>query len=264
MKAIFAILSATLLPVCANDPVEIRSPALSWQDSLPLVTDGRPALVLDTAAEIRLRAYPGPWKEKVPSTEPEIRTQVGGMLGPLSASPCVGLEIGFLSGEKPTEFTRSILPAEGVIESVCRAGGAKITRTLLTDKETGAIFIHLLADKPGALSFRVSLGIEGAAPPEIRNRREMIIPPDEKTGRPGAHVRVVPFESDVTPDGSSIIVRGEGEAMILLSHGAESASLGTAFERLGNRHDPGHSPSDPIKIWHGVLESRMKSAENSP
>ncbi len=33
-----------------------------------------------------------------------------------------------------------------------------------------------------------------------------------------AHLWVVPFESDVAPDGKSIIVRGEGQALILLSY----------------------------------------------
>lgn len=264
MKAISAIFLSLTLQSPAKEPIPILTPSLSWADSLPQLMEKRSALVLETALQTQLRAYARPGPKNLSFTEPEILAQAGEMLKTLPAEELVDLKIELLSTEKPTAFSRSIQPAKGVIESICRVGGAKITRSVVWDEESDTIMVHLLADKPGALSFRVNLGAHGANPPKITNRKELIAPPGDKPNGFGAHVWVIPFESDVTPDGNAIIVRGEGEAVILLSYAAGAPAPSDALTRLGNRYDPGHNPPDPIKIWRGVLESKMKSVENSP
>lgn len=262
MKPIFAMLLSLVLQSPAKEPLAIRAPSLSWADSLPLLMKERSALVLDAALQTQLQGYVMPWPQKQALTEQDIRAQVDETFPKLPAGGHVDLKIEYLSTEKATSFSRSILPAEGIIEGICRVGGAKITRTVLADKENDLILVHLLADKPGALSFRINLVINGVNPPKIENRKELIIPAGDGTGGLGAHVWVIPFESDVTPDGNAIIVRGEGEAMILFTYGTKN--IGNALIQLGNRYDPGHTPPDPIKIWHGMLEDKMKSVENSP
>ena len=72
---------------------------------------------------------------------------------------------------------------------------------------------------------------------------------------------------DVEPDGRSVTVRGEGEALIVWNFSpgkATAAELAGTWARLAARHDPGHTPPDVSKVWHGVLEAHLKSAENSP
>jgi hypothetical protein len=264
MKAIFAILSCLVLQALADEPVVIATPPVLWVDSLPLLMKERSALVLDTARDTRLRGYLRSWPQKPPLTESEILSQVAETFPKLPPHEHVDLRIEWLFTENPTNFSRSILSAEGILESVCRVGGTKITRTLLVDKENDVIVVHLLADKPGALSFRVSLDIDGADPAKIEKRKEMVIPANEKTGDFVAHAWILPFESDVTPEGNSIVVRGEGEAMVLLTYVKDPQTLADTLNRLGNRYDPGHSPPDLIKIWHGILETKTKSVENSP
>ena len=155
-----------------------------------------------------------------------------------------------------------------MIRSSYRLGGAKITRTVISDEADSAIFIHLITDHPGMLSFRVALSVSDAGQTEIVDRRQLVRPATVSLPNSlGAHVWVLPFESDVAPDGKSIVVRGEGEALVILTfaNGSEAGKpLAETLARLGNRHDPGHHPADPSKIWQGVLAGHLKSIENSP
>jgi len=244
--------------------VKIDGKPLDWPDSLPLLTKQRSVLVLDTPMATHLRGFILPSARKSGLTEPQIRTQIAELVETLPTQERVDLKIEWLTGdEQPVDFTRSILPENGVIRSSYRIGGTRVTRTVIADEEESAIFIHLLADKPGALSFRVQLGGEK---PQIEDRRQLVRSANAPAGL-GVHVWVIPFESDVTPDGDSIIVRGEGEALVLLTYAAASETtplLAETLARLGKRYDPGHVPPDPSKIWHGVLATHLKSAENSP
>lgn len=246
--------------------MEINAKPRLWPDSLPLLTKQRSVLVLDMPVATHLRGFDVPSLRKPGLTEPQIRAQIAGLFETLQAQEHVDLKIEWLAGdEQPVDFTRSILPANGVVRSSYRLGGTRITRTVIADEEEPAIFIHLIADKPGALSFRVLLG---GANLRIEDRRQLVQPViADAPASIGAHVWVIPFESDVTPDGDSIVVRGEGEAMILLTYAAARETtqpLAETLARLGKRYDPDHNPPDPAKIWHGVLADHLKSAENSP
>ena len=268
--------ASLLLAFCLNiasgaEPgwVEITARPRDWPDSLPLLTERRSAFVLDMSTASHVRGFDVSSPRKPALTEAGIREQVGGLLEKMPWQEKVDLKIDWLKGEEqPVEFTRSFLPENGIARSSYRLDSAKITRTVITDETESAIFIHLIADKPGALSFRVILSVSGAGEPEIVDRRQMVRQANAGVpGSIGAHVWVLPFESDVAPDGNSIVVRGEGEALIILTFatGSESGEpLAQTLTRLGNRYDPGHLPADPSKIWHGVLAGHLKSIENSP
>lgn len=221
-----------------------------WGAALSMVSRNHTLQLLDAPRQSELRGSLGHGK-----TQPENAVP--------TPAPYVDLKFDWLGSELPTDFQQT-REGESLIRSTCRVGNARITRTFLVDTEDGSVLIHLLASMPGALSFRVSLGGTGDAAPRIEDRRELVrTVPDGVS----AHVRVVPFESDVAPDGKSIVVRGEGEALILLSYaaGADAAkTLAETWKRLAQRHDPGSNPPDPVKIWHAVLGERLKSIENSP
>jgi hypothetical protein len=271
-RLITSLIAASCLALAsAAEPgwVKIDAKPLDWPDALPLPTKQRSALVLDMPSATHLRGFVGPSPRKPGLTEPQIRAQVAGLIETLAAPAKVELKIEWLAGdEQPVDFTRSILPADRVVRSSYRLGGTRITRTVIADEEERAIFIHLIADKPGALSFRVILSVSGEGEPKIEDRRQLVrTAAAAQPASIGVHVWVLPFESDVAPDGDSIIVRGEGEALILLTYATASETtkpLAETLARLGRRHDPDHNPPDPAKIWHGVLANHLKSAENSP
>ncbi|MES2475201.1 MAG: hypothetical protein V4640_05430 [Verrucomicrobiota bacterium] len=221
-----------------------------WSAAVAMVSTNHRLQLLDAPRQTELRGSLGHGKAQPENAVPP-------------PAPYVDLKFDWLSSEPPTDFQQT-REGESLIRSTCRVGKARITRTYLVDPEDGSVLIHLLANMPGALSFRVSLSGTGEVAPRIEDRRELIrTVPDGVS----AHVRVVPFESDVSPDGKSILVRGEGEALILLSYAAGAdapKTLAETWKRLAQRHDPGNNPPDPVKIWHAVLGERLKSIENSP
>ena len=170
------------------------------------------------------------------------------------------LDIAWLGNAEARDFRRETHTG-GLTRSVQRSGSTTITRTVLASEKHGAIFIHFLADMPGALTFRVAHGGPRGVEAHIEDRRQLILPPGKSST--GAHIRVLPFESDVTPGAHSITVRGEGEALVIWTYAPDQTPAET-WEKLGDLHDPGHRPPDPAKIWRGVLEDALRAAENSP
>ncbi len=260
-----SIMTRHLLPlfalaISAVTGAESTPRRLDWSTAQPVHAAHRTLLVLDTPAQTALRGRIHKSKQATEST-----LQVAGEPATSPAAEnFVDLTLDWLNHEPPTDFQRAIDPATGILRSTCRLDSATVTRTVLVDPDDGTVFIHLLANLPGALSFRVSLGGSDEGEPRIEDRRELILTSADGIS---AHVRVVPFESDVTPDGNSILVRGEGEALVVLSYatGLEAAkSLAATWKMLGERHDPGNIPADPSRIWHEVVKQRRKSVENSP
>lgn len=149
---------------------------------------------------------------------------------------------------QPTGFSR--YEAKGMARMVVRTDDTTHTRTVLVNRRDRAVFIHLLANKPGALSFRVTAG--GA---RLENRRELV---SEKPTP--SRVIVWPFESDVTPAEASLAVRGEGEALIVWNFGPA-----TLWDDLARRYDPGSDPPNPVKIWQGLFDEHVaKPAAAAP
>jgi hypothetical protein len=245
--------------------LEIAKPPAGWSDSLPTANKRRTAFVLDTPTATRLRGFLVGSRFPVAVDEKTIRGEVAEFFKTNPLPGAAELKIEWLAGgETPEDFTRSIEKKGGQIRSRYRLGDTTVTRTVIVAKDDDAVFIHLLANQPGALNFRVTLETEPEEKVRIQDRRQLLLAP--ATG-PASHVWVLPFESDVSPDGGGLAVKGEGEALIIWSYAAGNdavKALSQTLSKLGNRYDPGNTSADPSKIWHGVLESHLKSVENSP
>lgn len=241
-------------PLCLGAQAsEFGSPSVDWKESQPVRNESRAALVLDSPACMRLRA--------AVLTKPSPEKETAKLLGVFTKQNEVGLMVEWLGAEPVTEFKRTIPPKNGVARSTCRIGTTTVTRTVVCSQTNDAVFIHLIADHPGVLAFKVSLAEKNA---KIEDRRQLILNLPE---RPASHIWVLPFESEVTPAGESIVVRGEGEALIIWNftgQGIPASTISGTLSRLAQRYDPGHLHADPAKIWQAVLAEQMKSIENSP
>ncbi len=254
------LLTLSALAISAVTGAESTPHRIDWATAQPIYVAHHALLVVDTPDRTALR---GSMREA--EQAPESTLQVAGGSNTSAASePRIDLMIDWLNREPPTDFQRSVDPATGILRSTCRLGTATIIRTVLVDSAGGTVFIHLLADLPGALSFRVSLDASSGGETRIEDRRELVL---NQAGGISARVRVIPFESDVAPDGTAIVVRGEGEALVVLSYaaGPEAAKpLAKTWKRLTDRYHPDGNPPDPSRIWSEVLKQRRKSVENSP
>lgn len=201
----------------------------------PAAIDDGNVLFFDTLAKTRVRATPAKAKNFV---ELEV--------------------LWMLEKAAAPKFQPSAPISNGLCRSVTRIGNTTFTRTLLASKRENAVFIHCLVNKPGELSLRVSIAGQDSTV-RIEDRRQLILSPQpEAPAGLAAHVWVLPFESDVASRDSSIEVRGEGEALIILRFSEQNAtdrSLADTLLKLGETYDAGHFPPDPSKIWRGVLEA---------
>lgn len=156
--------------------------------------------------------------------------------------------------EKPGIF-KATRAADGAITSTYRLGKTTVTRTIIADAAADCILIHVIADQPGAISFRARYDTKH--PTKIANRREILF----TGGKIQAHAWVIPFESDVRDDGKgTVFLDGEGEALIILNLTAdpETSPISETHARLGEKHDPGHTPPSPHMIWEGIQEERVR------
>lgn len=241
------------LPLAAEE-VE---PAPELADGpLPAVTTAFAALVTDRPATTRIAGfYPAaPFKNANPSA-PEAFARILATAPATTPHPAA-LEIEWLNqNPAPKHFGRTLDLAGGFVRSTHLLGTTHLTRTVLARAKEGVVFVHFIADKPGDVSFRASLKPPGGkGEVKIEDRRELAwaSPTD-----PAHKVRiwVIPFESDVEADGNTILLRGEGECLLIFAHTtAEDPTkpLAGTFIRLGETHDPGHVPADPSKIWQAV------------
>lgn len=158
------------------------------------------------------------------------------------------LVLNWLNDEQVTAYRRSLDRSTGIATTSFVRNGARITESVFLSKAESLLVVHLLADKPGALNFRVNLLSHAT---RIKDRREL----DSK----GLRVWVLPFESDVETDGDGLVVRGEGEALILIATGSPQ-QLDERFSALGMKYDGRDSFPDLTKIWVGL----RKSQHNGP
>lgn len=165
---------------------------------------------------------------------------------------------------EPTQFV--IEPPQpqkqqNVITSSHRLGRTGITRTFLVTDE--AMFLHVVADQPGAISFKATLLAPEEGSAVIRDRNEILwTGAGDRKAR--AYVRVVPFESDVEADGGSIVLRGEGECLVVFQFSPSDDAgnpVSDTWKRLCARLDPGAEHADPVKIWHALLGEVTKVPE---
>lgn len=229
-RLIFPLLIATARAAAPFEQWD-RQPATSWHDALAIKTG---------AFGGRIRG----------GTSLELITMFRATPGFDCMNPRVGtLVINWLDEAPPTAYRRSLDRSTGIATISFERNGSRITESVFLSKAESLLVIHLLADKPGALNFRISL-LRNAC--RIKDRREL----DSK----GARVWVLPCESDVEADGGGLMVRGEGEALILMAAGG-SEDLDRRFRALAIKHDGLNSFPDPSRIWSGLRQSQERPNE---
>jgi hypothetical protein len=225
---------------------------MDWETALPISSSQRLTLLLDSPALTRLRGFVTAQPFPGVQTAAEQQRSVADFLKTTPAPSETALEISWLGEAALSEsFTQAISPNGQQARSLSRGKSATITREVMAIPNESAICIHLLADKPGALAFRVA--VAGA---EIVERRQLVF---SKLGSFSAHVWVIPFESEVEPSDHSINVRGEGEALILWAYdtgNGKGIPIYKTYSRLTARYAPGPGPADPIRIWQGILATQ--------
>lgn len=241
-----------MLPALAE---EIQPAPELLTGPLPAFSADFAALVTDRPETTRISGFwrTGPLKRIDPSSNPKALAEAMSLLAVESQAT---LTLDWLNqSPAPTNFNHTFDPSAGFVRSTHNLGTTHVARTIFASGKEGVVFIHLIADKPGDLSFRTTLvppGSKGEV--KLVDRRELMwtspINPATK-----AHVWVLPFESDVESEGNTITLRGEGECLLIFTHTTaedpEKPLAGT-LSRLGERHDPGHLPPDPSKIWQAV------------
>jgi hypothetical protein len=236
--------------------------AVDWDAAIPTGNPRLALLLSDHATATRLRgllhAELNPPLSGTPffSTAPLLRLPPAAALRSLQAAaaslptlPAVAeLDLKWLGEPAIWQKTR-LFPVSGRIVSTYRAGTITHIRTFLPAADGSAMFLHLLVDQPGALSFSATLHGPGDRT-TLQQRRELA----RSHGTSETRAWILPFEADVEPAESSILLRGEGEALIILNYGPTSgpnAPAGT-LKRLAATHDPGQSHPDPVKLWHAI------------
>ena len=213
---------------------------------LPLAEAGRAAWVEDTPAATTVRGHPVQGTGLPPKgKEPGV---------PADTAPLATLRIDWLNqNPAPEDFEVAVTKERRIITSTHRLGQTGITRTILAAPD--AFFLHFVADQPGAISFKASLSSSRAGKTTVHDRNELLW--TAATDAPvKAFARVIPFESDVEVEGNSILLKGEGECLVIFSFTpfdtAEKPLSGT-WQRLAATLDPGTEHPDPVKIWQTIF-----------
>jgi hypothetical protein len=160
----------------------------------------------------------------------------------------VVFRIDWLDKQGTSEHFKVSPEKRGAIISSYRLGKTTLTRTIVASAAADCVLVHVVADQPGLVN--LSARYVSNFPVKIQDRRELIF----TGGKIRAHAWVIPFESDVQPDGDTAIsIHGEGEALVLLNFTiAGSASIADTFTRLGAVYDPAHRPPSPSLIWEAL------------
>ena len=222
-----------MLTARAADPFEQwdRQPAEAWRDAFALTAGAWGGKVFGgTSLERIVMFHRSPGFD---SMSPRVETVV----------------MNWLNDEPVKGHRRSLDRFTGIVTTSFERNGARITESVFLSNAESLMVVHLQADKPGALNFRVCL-LSNAY--RIKDRREL----DSR----GLRVWVLPFESDVAPDGEGLVVRGEGEALILLAAGHRQ-QLDHRFQALGLKYDGRDEFPDLTKLWSGLLKMQKTATD---
>lgn len=174
------------------------------------------------------------------------------------------VSIEWLDADQPLQHYRRCLRwREGVSVTSWQRGGAGITQTAFVSRADNVLVIHLQADKPGALQFRVRLGSDQVAQP-TGERGELLRKSVTASSLPTElRAWVLPFESEVAAEGNAMVVRGEGEAMIVVAAGIgnETQDVATALARLTRKYDPRDEHPDFTILWKGAWEAHRSASQ---
>lgn len=148
-------------------------------------------------------------------------------------------------------------------EGKFRRDRAGITQIWFVLEKPRVGVLHLRADKPGALGFRIRLAGEAT----VTERRRLTV----TSPSPGGLLRatrawVFPMESEVTPEDHSIRVEGEGEALVLFTMAeAGKEELESALEEpLRELGFGGAEMPDLSKVWRTLDEAWSRQGARKP
>lgn len=181
----------------------------------------------------------------------------------LSRQPIGSVWIDFLDREQETtRYRRGFNLGEGTANAYWRRDGASFTMTTLVSDVDDVIIVHLLANMPGALGFRVRLtgfNENSDAPVGVPtgDRGELRLAGQDFT----THAWAVPFESEVAPDKEGMVIRGEGEAMIVICTSKDPTGAAAGFSALAAKYDGRDEHPDFGKIWHSAFEAQQKKRQ---
>ncbi|MFM2196905.1 MAG: hypothetical protein RLZZ505_337 [Verrucomicrobiota bacterium] len=164
----------------------------------------------------------------------------------------IRFRIDWLSGNETPENFRNHTAMPDRLTSTHRLGKNILTRTILVSESADCILVHIHADQPGAVHFTACFDSQN--PVKIQDRRQIVL-----SGKQiHAHAWIIPFESDVSDDGKTITLSGEGEALVILNLTPDPVKtpILSTLSRLGEKYDPSHNPPNPHLIWQGVLKTR--------
>ncbi|MFD0893265.1 glycoside hydrolase N-terminal domain-containing protein [Luteolibacter ambystomatis] len=215
MRCLFALLLSVCCLTASPSELWYPQPAGTEAEAFPLGDgNGQP-----------WRVYGDPKKERIEQGDTRITLE-------------------WLDGDQePRNYRRALDLDTGVATATWKRGGSTITCTELASLADDVFLIHLLADMPGALGFRTGFAEPGTKP--TGNRGEL--------AASKSRLWVFPFESEVAPEGNDMVVRGEGEALIVVSTGAGSLA------KLAAKYDPGAEHPDASKLWHKALEAHVSA-----
>lgn len=172
------------------------------------------------------------------------------------------ISIDWLDAEQPMNaYRRALNLQDGLSITTWERNGAGITQTVLVSRADNVLLIHLLADKPGALNFRVRLGASSDPQVAVTGERGELVRKDSASHASEVRAWVLPFESEVNADGNAMIVQGEGEAMIVVAAAtrADVPSLKTTFARLVAKYEPTEDHPDFPQLWRKMQENHLKA-----
>lgn len=173
-----------------------------------------------------------------------------------------------------TAYERSLDLMRGVASTSFTAGGVKFSREVFSSAPDNVLVMRLSADRPGALSFKMSYKREENAavypegPGTLAVSGQIIDLPDHGQGEPGPHMRfagrikAVNEGGSVTVAGNSIYVSGADKVVVLIAMNTDynfsklnfdrsidpdalcrnqvSAVEGVGYDILKNRHVEDH------------------------
>lgn len=238
--------ASRIYPLGELDVLPYLAHASAMKSAILRVRSGSPILLLLTTALLSA----GPITTARLSCEVENTPSFTNLtVREKDGEPSATLRIEWVSDhDEPAQF-KSAPSGENSITSTHRFGRTTVTRTIVASEAADCILLHVRADQPGPVHFIARFINE--APVEIHARRQLIL-----TGEGiHAHAWIIPFESDVRDDGkSAIVLAGEGEALIILNATTDPRKrpVCDTLTRLGEKHDPGHTPPSPHHIWQAL------------
>ncbi len=235
-------------------PGELRlwyeQPAQAWTEALPIGNGRLGAMVFGGIARERLQINEdslwsgGPYTQAHAEAAPNLeavrrlifegryaeaealadRTLMGRPLRQMAYQPAGDILIDQdIGGEDVRDYRRTLDLATAIATTSFRTGGTTYLREAIATAADGVIVLRLSADRPGAVSFTLSVDSEqtGAAAPADADSIAWRGRNRDAEGVPGSldlalRARVICIGGSVRPDGDALRIDGADEAMVIV------------------------------------------------